>query len=227
MASRKKTSSDIREQINRIYEENELANLLQNKNRARSVAAGTAFGGSIEISMRGDYSSLYAIMQPVEVVEFIEQLAASAGLQVALRPKHDFASWRGWNSDIDDKYWAGSAPWNQQRLDESKEVKLLEGSDTIEDELDDITEENTVEQRQKRRIERNKKIHRERTKEELAIQKEISDEIGKKAISNIEKIRENALKNLEKFRKEVEDEAEKRYKKSVKEHEEFVDEVLE
>lgn len=123
--------SKIRKQINEFYEENELANLIANKNRARSFSVGTAFGGIIEVSMRGDHHNLWCILQPVEAVEFIEQLAAAAGLQVALRPKQDFSTWRGWNVETEDKYWVGAARWQlgddpHNRALEAAEEKIKE-----------------------------------------------------------------------------------------------------
>lgn len=135
MAQKGEKNSKIRKKINQIYEENELANLETNKNRARSFTVGTAFGGIIEVSMRGDYSNLWCILQPVEAVEFIEQLAAAAGLQVALRPKQDFSSWRGWEIDADDKYWVGAARWQlnlddnlDQILGTNEATKMLQAS---------------------------------------------------------------------------------------------------
>lgn len=64
--------------------------------RARSVTVGTCFGGTTEIMMRGNNGYLWTPMQPVEVVELINQLAANIGCHVALKPKKDFASWREW-----------------------------------------------------------------------------------------------------------------------------------
>ena len=127
MQNKKEKESEIRKKINQFYEENELANLESNRNRARSFTVGTAFGGIIEVSMRGDFHNLWCILQPVEAVEFIEQLAAAAGLQVALRPKQDFASWRGWNVDTENKYWVGSAHWQLGNDDPAR--KSLEGSE--------------------------------------------------------------------------------------------------
>ena len=118
--------SKIRKKINEFYEENELANLMANKNRARSFSVGTAFGGIIEVSMRGDHHNLWCILQPVEAVEFIEQLAAAAGLQVALRPKQDFSTWRGWNVETEDKYWAGAARW---QLGDDPHTRVLEAKE--------------------------------------------------------------------------------------------------
>lgn len=226
MAAKRKTSSDIREQINRIYEENELAGLLQNKNRSRSLTVGTAFGGTIEISMRGDYSSLYALMQPVEVVELIEQLAASAGIQVALRPKQDFSSWRGWDANVDDRYWIGSAPWNLNAIEQEKPQNLLSPSQD-DNQFEDEEDEETIIQKQRRRNSKTKKIHEQRTKEELEIQNEIRNDSSKEAKSNLQKIREESLKTISQLRKDVENDMVKKLKDAKKNHDNFVDEVLE
>ena len=49
---------------------------LENQRRARSIAVGTAFGGTTEITMRSqDGNFTYCIMQPVEVIELIHQLS--------------------------------------------------------------------------------------------------------------------------------------------------------
>lgn len=70
----------------------------ETQNRARSVTVGTCFGGTVEISMRrADGGNTFAIMQPVEVIELIHQLAANVGCHIQLAPRRDFASWRDWN----------------------------------------------------------------------------------------------------------------------------------
>lgn len=130
--TKKKEFTDLRKKIIDAYEENEYANLLSNRNRARSLTVGTAFGGIIEVSMRGDYHSLWCTLQPVEAVELIEQIAASAGLEIAIRPRQDFATWRGWDTDADNKYWAGSAHWQVKQLQPTEEKeetdrKAIEG----------------------------------------------------------------------------------------------------
>jgi len=153
MTTRKKETK-IRKKINEIYEENELANLESNKNRARSFTVGTAFGGIIEVSMRGDFHNLWCILQPVEAVEFIEQLAAAAGLQVALRPKQDFASWRGWNVDTENKYWVGSAHWQLEDKDPAK--KLLKGTEQIEEDFE--CDESEKPKTKKRKTENNQEV---------------------------------------------------------------------
>jgi hypothetical protein len=69
----------------------------EQRDRARSVTVGTAFGGVTELIMRRtDGTFTYAIMQPVEIVELIHQLAANVGCHMQLVPRKDFASWRDW-----------------------------------------------------------------------------------------------------------------------------------
>ena len=118
MAQRK--VSKTRQKIQNLYEENELASLEQNRTRARSFSIGATTGGIIEVSMRGDYSNLWYLLQPVEAVEMINQLAAAAGIEVAMRPRQDFASWRSWDTSLPPSvHWMGSAPW--QLSDEARE----------------------------------------------------------------------------------------------------------
>jgi hypothetical protein len=141
-----KKVSKMRQKIQEAYEESEYANLKQSQTRASSFSVGTSGGGIIEVSMRGDFSNLWYLLHPVEAVEIIEQLAAAAGLQVALRSKQDFSSWRSWDTTIPGAaHWIGAAPWqlndadrnyltemkekNIKAIEQSKEeIKSLEGS---------------------------------------------------------------------------------------------------
>lgn len=85
-----------------------LENRLGDLSRARSVTVGTAFGGVTEISLRGNNSHLWCIMQPVEVAELIHQLAASIGCHINLQPRRDFASWRDWKyTDAELEHYRG------------------------------------------------------------------------------------------------------------------------
>lgn len=126
--------SKMRKKINDLYEENEYLSIRQNQNRARSVTVGTAFGGITEISLRSDVGTVYAQMQPTEVVELIEQLAAGCGVEIAMRPKQNFASWRGWEEIIEQRIgfdkiaWKGSAAWqlNGDILEENYQKKIQE-----------------------------------------------------------------------------------------------------
>ena len=95
--------------------ERELAvkNVESNVNRARSITVGTAFGGTTEVSMRGNGDRfLYSIMQPVEVIELIHQLAANIGCHIAVNPRDDFGSWREWRvPESEKKHLQGHAPF--------------------------------------------------------------------------------------------------------------------
>lgn len=138
-----KKISKTRQKIHDVYEENEYASLKQNQTRARSLTVGTTTGGIIEVGMRGDLANLWYLLHPVEAVEIIEQLAAAAGLQVAMRPKQDFTSWRSWDTAIPGSaHWLGAAPWqlpdeereylgeirakNVKAIEESKKVQALQ-----------------------------------------------------------------------------------------------------
>lgn len=149
MTTRKPKETKLRKKINEIYEENELANLEANRYRARSFTVGTAFGGILEVSMRGDYNHMWCLLQPVEAVEFIEQLAAAAGLQVALRPKQDFSSWRGWNVDTENKYWVGSAHW--QLGNDDPAAKMLDASAEEQEQLPEPKEDKKTPKRSRKK----------------------------------------------------------------------------
>ena len=93
----------LQKRIQEIDEEFQARNRENELNRARSVTVGTAFGGTAELMMRGNNNFMWATLQPVEVVELINQLAAGIGCHIAIKPRNDFASWREWKLD---------APWN-------------------------------------------------------------------------------------------------------------------
>ena len=84
-----------------LNRKNSLKNQIEeNRTRARSFNVGTCFGGVTEISMRGNNSSyLWCPLQPVEVIELINQLAANIGCHIQIVPRQDFASWREWKED--------------------------------------------------------------------------------------------------------------------------------
>ena len=113
----KEKPSEMRQKIHDLCEENEYYSMKQNRNRARSITVGTAFGGVVEVNMRSDAGSVYAQMQPTEAIELIEQLAAGVGVEIAMRPKQNFASWRGWEEVIGNNIpmnriaWKGAAAW--------------------------------------------------------------------------------------------------------------------
>lgn len=89
--------------LNDILAQQDVANFQADLNRARSVTVGTSFGGTTEISMRApNGSNIWCVMQPVEVIELIHQLAANVGCHLHLQPRKDFSSWRDWKYTEDE-----------------------------------------------------------------------------------------------------------------------------
>lgn len=93
----------------RMSEESRMGDL----NRARSITVGTAFGGTTEIGMRcNDGRFVWSLMQPVEVIELIHQLAANVGCHLNLAPRRDFSSWRDWRVSEEERlHLNGHAPF--------------------------------------------------------------------------------------------------------------------
>ena len=89
------------------------------------------------MNMRSDIASVYAQMQPTEVIELIEQLAAGVGIEIAMRPKVNFASWRGWEEVIDQRIgwdkiaWKGTAAWQLDGDHLEKVKQLKEGKEEV------------------------------------------------------------------------------------------------
>ena len=144
----KEKPSEMRQKIHDLCEENEYYSMKQNRYRARSITVGTAFGGVVEINMRSDAATLHAQMQPTEAIELIEQLAAGVGVDIAMRPKQNFASWRGWEEVIGNNVpwnkiaWKGAAAWQlgeqnlpKQLKAEDEEKKLEESEKVVVKEL--------------------------------------------------------------------------------------------
>lgn len=77
--------------------------------RARSISVGTAFGGLTELTIRdhkGEF--VFAILQPVEVIELLHTLASNVGCSVEVRPRVDFASWRSWHVTAQERLHYGN-----------------------------------------------------------------------------------------------------------------------
>lgn len=104
---------ETKKKIQELLNGQEVENFASNLNRSRSIMVGTAFGGITEISMRGNGDRfLYCILQPVEVVELIHQLAANIGCHLFIKPRDDFSSWREWRvSDAEKKHLNGHPPF--------------------------------------------------------------------------------------------------------------------
>jgi hypothetical protein len=93
----KKLQKEFQRKMKQQDIENDIA---ANQNRARAVTVGTAFGGAIDLMMRKpDGNVVWAILQPVEVIELLHQLAAGVGCHLHLQPREDFASWRNWKTE--------------------------------------------------------------------------------------------------------------------------------
>ena len=128
-----KKVSKTRQKIHQLYEENELASVKATQTRARAISVGTAGGGILEINMRGDVANLWYQMQPTEAVELIGQIAAAVGVEIAMRPRQDFSSWRSWDTSLPSSIaWIGAAPWQltpEQRAEleeaKSKNIKSI------------------------------------------------------------------------------------------------------
>jgi hypothetical protein len=90
-------SKETRKRLHELAQEQEIANRIGELSRARSVTVGTSFGGTTEVSMRSnDGTHVWCILQPVEAIELIHQLAANVGCHIHIQPRDDFSSWRGW-----------------------------------------------------------------------------------------------------------------------------------
>lgn len=89
-------SKELEKRMRELEERMAMDNREGDLSRARSVTVGTAFGGTSEIMMRGNNGYMWCVLQPVEVVELINQLAANVGLDIDIRPRQDFATWRNW-----------------------------------------------------------------------------------------------------------------------------------
>jgi hypothetical protein len=92
-----KKDIDVAKELERRNKLRQLEALEANENRAQSLTVGTAGGGTVEITMRTHSGRfMWNTYQPVEVVEFINQLAAGIGCHIHILPRQDFASWRNW-----------------------------------------------------------------------------------------------------------------------------------
>jgi len=92
-----KKELSLQERLDALTEMQNLANAEAELSRARSVSVGTAFGGTTEILLRRQNGEVvWALLQPVEVIELIHQLASNVGCHLNLQPRQDFSSWRDW-----------------------------------------------------------------------------------------------------------------------------------
>jgi hypothetical protein len=118
---------ELQKELERRNKLRQLEALDANANRAQSLTVGTAGGGAVEIMMRTHAGKfMWNTYQPVEVVEFINQLAAGIGCHIQIVPREDFASYRGWKSAIGHSSGAGlSAKFITPQID--REIMLKSG----------------------------------------------------------------------------------------------------
>jgi hypothetical protein len=91
------TEKELQKELDRRNKLRQLEALEANETRAQSLTVGTAGGGTVEVTMRSASGRfLWNTYQPVEVIEFINQLAAGIGCHIHILPRQDFASWRDW-----------------------------------------------------------------------------------------------------------------------------------
>ena len=135
--------SKYEQELQKLEEQANIANLKQNQTRARSLTVGTTTGGIIEVCMRGDFSNLWYILQPVEAIEIIGQLAAAAGVEIAVRPRNDFASWRGWDTSLPETtHWLGTAPWQLSAEDRKILSEIKQNKEITKTVVKEIESEN-------------------------------------------------------------------------------------
>lgn len=123
----RKKSDEMRQKIHSFHEENEFYNMVDNtRHRGRSLTVGNGYSGVIEVSIRNEFNHMWIIMQPVEAVEIIEQIAAACGIEIAMRPKQNFTSWRSWNfENVEENFnhIKGSSP---HQLEGQESMKRLQ-----------------------------------------------------------------------------------------------------
>ena len=106
-------------------QQQQLKMLDANRNRAQAVSIGMSGSGTTEITMRGDDGTfLWNVYQPVQVIEFIHQLAASIGCHIRVQPRKDFASWREWEEVTEEEkiHLNGFPPFAGQKIGCEKKV---------------------------------------------------------------------------------------------------------
>ena len=131
-------------------QQQQLSSLDSNRNRAQSVSIGMSASGTTEITMRGvDGTFLWNVYQPVQVTEFIHQLASGIGCHIHIQPRDDFSSWREWRepSDAERLHLNGHPPFAGQQLGHEK-VGLLPKQNT---EQENVATEKTVNKRTTKR----------------------------------------------------------------------------
>ena len=93
------TKEELIKKIEDINSSNEYYSIKSSQRRARSITCGTAFNGTVEVTVRTEADFIYAVLHPPEVVELIHSMAAIIGCNVKVTPRQDFATWREWANE--------------------------------------------------------------------------------------------------------------------------------
>ena len=155
------STKDLEKTLARKMKERQIKSLEQEDYRAQSLTVGSSGGGVTEITMRGVTNGfLWCIYQPVEVVELINQLAASIGCHIHIQPRNDFASWRQWNNISDEErlHLNGFPPFadrtglnNRAGTGITQETKLKLQNDTNVKEKENVATKKAVNKRSTKR----------------------------------------------------------------------------
>jgi|TARA_B100001939_G_scaffold244119_1_gene211527 hypothetical protein len=121
----RKLDKEHNEKLRSITMEREISQKEDMNRRARSCTIGSAGGGVMELCLRTEhYGTIWYQFNPVEAVEMMGQLAAAAGVEMAVRPRKDFASWRPWDSPLPaSAHWMGTGSY---QLSEEDQMNLFE-----------------------------------------------------------------------------------------------------
>ena len=121
----RKLAQSLRKQQQILEDAARAKALLDNSSRARSITVGTCFGGTVEVSMRGDgINYLWVPMHQPEVNELIHQLAESVGCHIHIKPREDFSSFRHWAP-------TGQVLLPNNQTTDSARIEEQVGSDTV------------------------------------------------------------------------------------------------
>ena len=120
MTAKKKkpaSNSELDKYNKEVHSKIQKANLDSILHRCQALTVGTAGGGIIEIGMKSNEGYYcWNHLQPVEVIEFIHQLAGQVGCHIAIQPRKDFSSWREWNiTEEEQLHFAPFAPQPDMR----------------------------------------------------------------------------------------------------------------
>ena len=144
---------DFEKEFQERQQQQQLEALDSNRNRAQSVSIGMSGSGTAEITMRGvNGTFLWNVYQPVQVTEFIHQLAASIGCHIQIQPRNDFGSWREWREPIEAEriHSNGFPPFAGQQLGHEKVGLRPEKTEQIT-EKENVATQKTVNKRSTKR----------------------------------------------------------------------------